>query len=612
MIIIKFRIRNYKSIDDSGDCYLTDTVNVLAGKNESGKTSILEALEDFDTDREIREGSIPIHRENVKPEISILFEMDCDQFNEVLKQLGLKTTLSEDVKFEVTKSYPDKYTVDRKALMSLGVMEGHLVNEYIKEITKLWAKVGKLHEQHPELGGTMFELDFDAPEKLLSNVTEFKKLTSPNIAQIVKEEEKNAFTSSVNELLTKVTKLVQILNLEVKFTEILKNEYIPYFILFNTFEDIFPNEIPFTELDSNPWIKDLSIISDLNVSMITSDKPMTKQKHKSDINVNLNKDYERFWSQDLTGLTVDWDSEKLYFWINEEGHYYPPSLRSKGRQWHLGFYIRVSARAKERVPNIILIDEPGLFLHAKAQKDILCKLEDAAKDAQLIFSTHSPYLLEADHLERIRLVHRDFTVGTKIENKVHALSDKETLTPIMTAIGLELSAGITNVDKKCNVVVEGPSDMFYLQAFKIVLKETPMNFVFGGGAGNMPIVGTILNGWGCDVIYLFDNDQGKKDGEKNLKKNWFVSSDLILAVIEEKGKVEDILSNEDFRKYVLCDESESFSGMNSTYVKKSGRDKVLLAKCFLELVKKEEEIVLSETSIRNISTLFENVNSKFK
>ncbi len=54
MRIKKFRIKNYKSIIDSGDCYMDDFVTILAGKNESGKTSILEALEDFNDEKEIR------------------------------------------------------------------------------------------------------------------------------------------------------------------------------------------------------------------------------------------------------------------------------------------------------------------------------------------------------------------------------------------------------------------------------------------------------------------------------------------------------------------------------------------------------------------------------
>ncbi len=263
------------------------------------------------------------------------------------------------------------------------------------------------------------------------------------------------------------------------------------------------------------------------------------------------------------------------------------------------------------MPNIILIDEPGLFLHAKAQEDILGKLEDSAKEVQLIFSTHSPYLLEADQLNRVRLIHRTNEKGTQIENKVHALADKETLTPILTAIGLELNAGISALDKKNNVIVEGPSDVFYLNAFKKILNKDSVNFIFGGGAGNMPFVGTILHGWGGKVIYLYDNDQGKKDGEKNLKDNWLVSKDLILSVLGTAGSIEDIFSPSDFKKFMLNDASKTYTGTNTEYVKKAKLDKVLLAKKFLETCQNGISISLDTTTMDNINKLIENIEGKF-
>lgn len=63
MELVKFRVKNYRSIIDSGDCYLANKITVLAGKNESGKSSILEALEDFENKKEIRKSAIPIHDE---------------------------------------------------------------------------------------------------------------------------------------------------------------------------------------------------------------------------------------------------------------------------------------------------------------------------------------------------------------------------------------------------------------------------------------------------------------------------------------------------------------------------------------------------------------------
>jgi len=608
MKLKKFRIKNFKSITDSGDCYLTDTITILAGKNESGKTSILEALEDFDTDEKIRDTAKPIKSPEAIPEISITFIVEKDTIKEVLTEIGSTQKAVADIELEIIKTFPDIYTFGKttKENELFGTKEIEKIQKSIKD---KWSKVKALHTKYPQLGGISFDFEFSDLTSEKTLLTAFKTATAPNIPQI-DEKDRESFPKILGEIETEIQNLENLIATEDKFLKAIK-KWIPNFVFFNSFDDIFPNKIPFTELETNEWIQDLAVISDLDVPTIKASPARDKQKHKKDVNIVINKDYEKFWTQDITNLSVDWDSSDLYFWIEEDGYLYEPSLRSKGMQWHLAFYIKVSARANEDVPNIILIDEPGLFLHAKAQEDILRLLEDSAKEVQLIFSTHSPYLLEADKLNRIRLIHRTKKAGTKIENKVHALADKETLTPIMTAIGLELSVGITALDKINNVVVEGPSDLYYLNAFKKILGKDSVNFIFGGGAGNMPVVGTILHGWGGKVVYLYDNDQGKKDGEKNLKDNWLVTKDLILTVLNTAGSIEDIFSPSNFREFVLGDASKTYTESNSEYVKKSKLDKVLLAKKFLETCQNGTTINLDTATKNNLTKLFENIEGKF-
>jgi len=608
MKLKKFRIKNFKSITDSGDCYLTDTITILAGKNESGKTSILEALEDFDTDVKIRDTAKPIKSPEAIPEISITFIVEKNTIKEVLTEISSTQKAVADIELEIIKTFPDIYTFGKttKENELFGTKEIEKIQKSIKD---RWSKVKALHTKYPQLGGISFDFEFSDLTSEKTLLTAFKTATAPNIPQI-DEKDRESFPKILGEIETEIKNLENLITVEDKFFKALK-KWIPNFVFFNSFEDVFPNKIPFAELETNEWIQDLAVISDLNVATIKTSTARDKQKHKTDINIKLNSDYEKFWSQDVSSLSVDWDSQDLHFWIQEDGYPYEPSLRSKGRQWHLAFYIKVSARANENVPNIILIDEPGLFLHATAQKDILNKLEDSAKEIQLIFSTHSPYLLEADKLNQIRLIHRTKKAGTKIENKVHALADKETLTPILTAIGLELSAGITALDKINNVVVEGASDLYYLNAFKKIISKDSVNFIFGGGAGNMPVVGTILHGWGGKVIYLYDNDQGKKDGEKNLKDNWLVTKDLVLAVLNTAGSVEDIFSPSNFREFVLNDTSKTYTESNSEYVKKSKLDKVLLAKKFLETCQNGTSINLDTMTKDNLTRLFENIEGKF-
>ncbi len=605
MKLIKFRIKNFRSIIDSGDCYLTDNITILAGKNESGKTSVLEALEDFDADKTIRKEAIPIKNTNNKPSISVTFEISKSTLTDILNKIELNKSL-DSMEIEIIKEYPDKYKIAEESRKRLDLTNK---DEIEKEMKKLLDYLHKIHQKYAQLGGDLPTAS-DKIDTFKSELETFRDTTNPNLEQIEVEKERTQFSTYLQNLINKAEKLNNLKDIEDKFIEVLKEKYIPYFIFFNSFDDIFPNKVPFAELEDNEWVQDLSVISDLNIETIKSSEDRTKHKHKTDININLNDDYKKFWTQDVSNLSVDWDSDSLLFWIEEDNYPYEPSLRSKGRQWHLAFYIKITARAKESLPNIILIDEPGLFLHAKAQKDILEKLEDSSKEAQLIFSTHSPYLLEADKLNRIRLITRHKKKGTEIINKIHALADKETLTPILTAIGLELSSGITNLDKLNNVVVEGQSDIFYLQAFKKLVNNNDINFIFGGGAGNMPFVGTVLHGWGCKVVYLYDKDQGKKDGVKNLTKTWLVSKKLILSVLEKEGTIEDIFSAEDFKKFVIKEEKE-YSGSNSEYVKQKKMDKVLLARLFLQSVE-TDNIKLSQESMDNINKLFELLDETFK
>ena len=149
------------------------------------------------------------------------------------------------------------------------------------------------------------------------------------------------------------------------------------------------------------------------------------------------------------------------------------------------------------------------------------------------------------------------------------------------------------------------------KAFKKILSKDSVNFIFGGGAGNMPVVGTILHGWGGKVIYLYDNDQGKKDGEKNLKDNWLVVKDLIIAVLNTAGSIEDVFSPSNFQEFVLGDKNKAFTESNSEHVKKSKLDKVLLAKKFLEIFQNGTSISLDKTTMDNLTKLFENIESKF-
>ena len=126
MKLKKFIIKNYKSITDSGDCYLTDTITILAGKNESGKTSILEALEDFDTDNKIRESAKPIKFPDAIPEISITFIVEKDTIKEIFEEIKSPLKATADIEIELIKTFPDSYSFGESTLQNEKIGRAHV------------------------------------------------------------------------------------------------------------------------------------------------------------------------------------------------------------------------------------------------------------------------------------------------------------------------------------------------------------------------------------------------------------------------------------------------------------------------------------------------------
>ena len=612
MKIKSFRIRNYRSIIDSGICYLSgDNLTILAGKNESGKTSILEALEYFGIDKLMRDDAIPLHVENAKPEITITFEVSNDTLNEFINEIGLKYSTTTKAEIAITKNHLGIYSISLEAIAELGLQDCILskINTNFKMLVEILEKI----PQAPPCTEAFSFINLND-----DNIEQTKlELTNYNILQNelgdYSDEEMHEFIQKRDELIEYINEYIK-LGDNIYISPYDVRQWIPNFILFSSFDNLLPSEIMLADASNNELIKDLSIISDLDLDLIISGKPAAKTKHKEKLNIRLKDDYKEYWTQDLTNLHVDWESDRLFFFIKENDNFFPPNIRSKGKQWHLAFYFKISARSKEDIPNVILIDEPGLYLHATAQQDIVKKLEDSASDVPIIFSSHSPYLIDIDKLSRIRLVSRTEETGTIVSNKIHKGADKETLTPIITAIGLDLSLGL-DLAKDNNIIVEGMSDYYYLYALKELLNfefKEDVHFIPTQGADKFKFLIPLMIGWGLNHCVVLDNDKKGRKVEKELQKN-FQYSDLSTLFVSDVNdeEIEDLFDEEDFSKYIIGDDiKETLKGMGNSKLlkqKDAGFDKVLLSKLFYENVKKGD-VSLSSKTKENFKKLFENIN----
>jgi len=138
----------------------------------------------------------------------------------------------------------------------------------------------------------------------------------------------------------------------------------------------------------------------------------------------------------------------------------PLGNRSKGFNWFFSFLVWFK-KIQENKDNtyILLLDEPGLNLHAKAQNDLLKFLTDLSINYQILYTTHSPFMIESNRLNIIRTVveHDD---GTHISESIQE-KDPNTLFPLQAALGYDLAQNLFVSPK--NLVVEGISDLVFIK-----------------------------------------------------------------------------------------------------------------------------------------------------
>lgn len=616
MKLKKFRTQNYKSIKDSGYCWFASDVTTLAGKNESGKSAILESLRDFDTNIEvIPDSALPLD-DSGEPIIELCFEIEKSDLDEISKEtsVSLRKELYELIKNDgltIIKYKDGSYNFSDQISELLNKQTQETNQQCFKKLKQFIEKIKKI-EQLSDVADPQITENVENSQQAIN---QFIAQINPLIATIPDEIKKQQATDNVATLVEEVKNLQQE-NIANKFLEEIK-QYIPNFVFFSDFKDILPFELPLAEAKQNKTIQDFAKVANLELDKVIQTTDTQRRRNiLSKHSATISGDFMGYWGQNKLDLIAEPDGDKLRLGVKETDKtiLFKPEQRSKGFQWFLSFFLRLNAEKDEI--NIILIDEPGLYLHAKAQKDVLKVLEEVSKEAQVIFSTHSPYLIDSERLDRIRLILKDES-GTKIENKIHKGADKETLTPIITTIGLDLSQEFSIAGKK-NVVLEGISDYYYFQALKDFLPKTTKgidaNFIPCCGASKIPQIISLLIGWDLEFVSTLDNDTEGKKIIKELKEKLQVDEKKIILISDQDNfSIEDLFTHDDFNSFVIDEpKNNDTSTSNSKFIKDQKIDKVLLAKKFLDEVKKDKSKVnLSQITINNFKAVLEKIGTCF-
>ena len=461
MNIIRAKVTNYRSIDDSGWVSL-DNVTTLVGKNESGKTAFLQALRrlnpvgdvngNFDIMDYPRKGYVRYkRRHNTDPAtvVQAEFKLTREEIAELESKYGPGVLRS--MKVIASKNYKNQRSwevdIDEEAVVRHVISSANLpddIQEYVGDTNK-W----------DDLYNRLQSLDVKpaAVQNLLSELT--KRFSSDIRQQIILE------------------------HLE---------RYLPEFVYFDNYstmrgrisiQDIKERRFEPDELDDadRTFIALLSLVgADLeDLEQQTSYEYLKAELESASIGIS--DEIFEFWKQN-TQLRVQFDLSAanpndppplndgpilhVRIWNDRHRVSVPFDERSKGFVWFFSFLVYFSEIEEMRNGDmVLLLDEPGLNLHAMAQYDFLRFIDQRlAPRHQVVYTTHSPFMINLNNLTSVRTVEDMDHYGTVITDDV-LQNSSETVFPLQTALGYQLAETLF-LAPHC-LLVNSPSDLIYLQ-----------------------------------------------------------------------------------------------------------------------------------------------------
>ena len=390
-----------------------------------------------------------------------------------------------------------------------------------------------------------------------------------------------------------------------------------------------PNAYPNSLL--NAFVKVIGVTAD--DFLLASRSGMTGQQEKLRRQINkltnerINQKFSDFYQTEHIYLDISFNSGAIAFIVqSNDGSPLMLSERSNGLRWYLETFIDAQANDVSGRNVVYLFDEPGTSLHVNAQRELL-KLFGHLSDMgnQVVYTTHSPYMLnlEEEGIHRIRAVVKDIDGNTHVyktayDARIAPDSQQDTLAPIISALGMSLGDTFGPAKDKINIVTEGMSDYIFLitMAKQLNVDINRYAIIPAVGATNCVKICSILHGWGCKYIALFDYDnEGVENGGEYMTKEmlfecgkqYLYVKDVSVSEIQSKtyslatGKymIEDVMLRSEIDRY--CNETGTSKELG----------KPLTAKLMCTAIE-NSTFTVAQQSKDNFNSLFERIFSAFR
>lgn len=505
MKLKSMQVKNFKCVEDSTRFDICP-VTCLVGKNEAGKTSLLEALHKLNSDvTELGEFDVLLeyprrrrkeyqNRSDTKPDDALItkWELEDKEVEEIEEKLGAGAVKSRIV--EIRKGY---YPGQQ------------------------WKFVDEKNSQTDSMpAAVQVKL-----EKLLPKFLYFSKCNIMDgriaIDYIIKKQERGKLSGPERVFLA----LLDLVGTKPEHLTSIENSE-------ELIADLEAASAPITEQIARYWSQNTALrVSFLLHPGKPQDPPPFDEGQILETRI-LNTRHN---------LTLNFDE------------------RSTGFAWFFSFLVWFSQVKRAYGENLfVLLDDPGIGLHAKAQEDLLRYIsQELEPNYQVIYTTHSPFMVEANNLQRTRTVEdiiaigddgREKYLGTKVGEKVFS-KDVDTLIPLRAALGYEMMRSMVAEQK--TLLVDSITDAFYLNWFSNRLNEkgrtgldSSWKIVPCGGGEK---IGAFLGLFGAgykDVVVLMDVTGGQKKLEQ-LRESELMRDCGILTmdkyILSEEGSIEDMI-----------------------------------------------------------------------
>ena len=607
MRLRKFRVRAYRCIHDSGEITVGDLA-AFVGRNESGKTTILQALTLLNRDEIVSELDLCDElSEELKGEIRLAegeFELNSNEIR-LLKQSfpGLpemkkiklfRTNKKQKVQYEFEDIQISEET-DR-GLNSWENFSKQILNFLDTIPNHLRIQIDtKLFDGPPPKNQEMF----DSGMAEFSNQFHVIAVQEPKVI----EEWEKIYESPENQF----SKLLSGESEKSALENFIAAELHPRFVYFSDYKKIYGSinlneylreekgervgSIEFVEeFDKAETVRNLFYLAELDIKALDEVKgtPSKCIKILNTASNRLTKKLNPAWKGDPIHVELRYNPGNIMSVvisdIHRDGTVTNTGLlnrRAEGFKWTFSFIVNFAAETQraELKEAILLLDEPARNLHPTQQRGISDLLKSLAGSNQVLYATHSPFMIF------------DYTPGNllvvELDKRKHLSkifydywnADDKTLTPILYGLSRGLVESIVDREIGTNsrpvIIVETMSDAMYLNAFDKFLQDpnismNPLNVVAAYNKNSVLPLAIFYRNHGYRTFILLDNSEESKQISAQLVSNEF--SPIQTIFFEREGKnlesIEDYVVLEDYlhavnQTYEIRLRKEGYSNLTS-------------------------------------------------